>query len=63
MTKRIDTVIRVKKVKLYPHGVLGIDSTNDMCYDLRIDKKMPMRYLATCLRDLADMIDEGSPDD
>jgi hypothetical protein len=48
---------RVKKVKYYHPDVLGIDSTEGMCYDIRISKNMPMRYLATSLRELADMID------
>ena len=63
MTKETAAIARVKKVKFDRYGVLGIDSTNDMCYDLRIDKGTPMRYLATCLRELADMIDKGSSND
>ena len=63
MTDRLAPIPRVKKVKFDRYDVLGIDATNGKCYDLRINKKMPMRYLATCLRELADMIDEGSPND
>lgn len=63
MTKETDAIIKVKKVKFDHYNVLGINATNGMCYDLRIEKKMPMRYLATCLRQLADLIDEGSPND
>lgn len=53
---------RVEKVKFYHPDVLGIDSSEGMCYDLRISKNMPMRYLATSLRELADMIDETTED-
>ena len=56
--RQLTATPRVKKVKYYRPDVLGIDSTEGMCYDIRISKNMPMRYLATSLRELADMIDE-----